>query len=75
MSFTTNRLEIFDSYLNTKITFELSQESDIFISKNFTVSQSESGLDLTIQHLSIQFVTKFRDTLDYKVRFNIKEVI
>lgn len=70
----TNKVEIFDPYLNKKIIFELCNATEIFICKNFTVSQSESGLDLTVQHLSIGFVTSFSNTLDYKIIFTIEEV-
>ena len=69
----SDRLEIFDPYLGKKIIFDLGCEREIFIQKNFTVSQSESGLDLTTQHLSFQFVTNFSDTLHYTITFKIEE--
>ncbi len=70
----SDRLEIFDPYLGKKIIFDLGSEREIFIQKNFTVSQSESGLDLTTQHLSFQFVTNFSHTLHYTIIFKIEEV-
>jgi alpha-amylase/alpha-mannosidase (GH57 family) len=74
ITITSNKLEIFDPYLSSKIIFDLTSETEIFISKDFTVSQSESGLDLTVQHLSLQFVTNFSNTLEYKITFKIEEV-
>ncbi len=72
-TFISDRLEIYDPYLGKKIIFDLGCEREIFIQKDFTVSQSESGLDLTFQHLSFQFVTKFSHTLHYTIAFKIEE--
>jgi len=73
LSLFTNRLEIFDPYLGKKIIFELSNIIEIFLCKNFTVSQSESGLDLTVQHLSIGFVSTFTNHIDCTITFKIEE--
>jgi len=73
LSLFTNRLEIFDPYLGKKIIFELCNATEIFLCKNFTVSQSESGLDLTVQHLSIGFVSTFTNHIDCTITFKIEE--
>ena len=74
LSLFTKRLEIFDPYLGKKIIFELCNETEIFLCKNFTVSMSESGLDLTVQHLSIAFVSTFTKSIDCNITFKIEEV-
>ncbi|QOG11459.1 alpha-amylase/4-alpha-glucanotransferase domain-containing protein [Arcobacter sp. FWKO B] len=67
MILNSKTLKIFDPYLNKTIKFEFEQEVKIFICKNNTVSQSESGLDYTTQNLSLMFITNF--TKDMKIGF------
>ncbi len=75
LSFISNTLEIVDPYLGKKIVFDLGCECEIFLTKNFTVSQSESGLDLTVQHLSIAFVTNFENNIAFNITFSIQNTL
>ncbi len=51
----SNILMIFDKYTKKEITIEFSKAADIFLSPLDTVSQSESGFELTNQALSLGF--------------------
>jgi len=51
----SNILIIYDNYTKKEITIEFSKAADIFLSPLDTVSQSESGFDLTNQALSLGF--------------------
>ncbi len=61
----SDQLEIYDSYTNKTIIFTLSQKSDIFLARLDTVSQSESGFDITNQGLTIGFL--FKISLETKI--------
>ncbi len=51
----SNILIIYDQYTKKEITIEFSKAADIFLAPLDTVSQSESGFDLTNQALSLGF--------------------
>lgn len=70
---TTDKLTIFDPYLQKTIDFNFSNQIDIFICKNYTVSQSEAGLDLTVQQLSFAFICDFVQNLDFQFTITIQE--
>ena len=72
MTLNTKSLNIFDPYLNKNIKFEFEKEVKIFICKNYTVSQSESGLDYTIQHLSLLFVNNFSKELEFNFSVSVE---
>lgn len=58
-----NELEIYDSYTKKRVIFRLSQKVDIFISSLDTLSQSESGFDLTNQGVSIGFLFSLNEQI------------
>lgn len=67
MTLHVKTLSIFDAYLKKTVKFSFEEEVKIFICKNHTVSQSESGVDYTLQHLSLMFMKNF--TKDLKFSF------
>ena len=72
MTLCTKILNIFDPYLEKTIKFEFENEAQIFICKNYTVSQSESGVDYTTQHLSLMFLRNFTKDLKFSFSFSIE---
>jgi hypothetical protein len=51
-----DKKEIYDKYTGKTVTYSLSINADIFVSRLDTLSQSEAGFDLTNQGLSIGFL-------------------
>ncbi|PNV82126.1 MAG: 4-alpha-glucanotransferase [Sulfurimonas sp.] len=72
MTFFTKTLSISDSYLKKTLTFDFEDEVDIFICKNYTLSQSESGVDYTLQHLSLMFMRNFTKDLKFSFCFKVQ---
>jgi len=55
----TSQLEIIDSHLKKRITIRLNQPFTLFFYTHETLSQSEKGLDLTLQNISFAMVIPF----------------
>lgn len=72
MTLSTKILSIFDPYLEKTIKFDFENEVQIFICKNYTVSQSESGVDYTTQHLSLMFLRNFTKNLKFSFSFSME---
>jgi len=70
----TNKLIITDSFTQKLYIFSFDKVVDIFISPICTVSQSEQGLDKTIQGVTFGFLYKFRNKLKSKIEFEQKEL-
>lgn len=72
MTFCTKTLSIFDPYLEKTLIFDFEDEVEVFICKNYTVSQSESGVDYTTQHLSLMFLRNFTKDLKFSFSFSVE---
>jgi hypothetical protein len=72
MTLSAKILTIFDPYLKKTIKFDFGNEVQIFICKNYTVSQSESGVDYTTQHLSLMFLRNFTKNLKFSFSFSME---
>ncbi|MCK9472791.1 alpha-amylase/4-alpha-glucanotransferase domain-containing protein [Sulfurimonas sp.] len=72
MTFRTKTLSIFDLYLKKTIRFSFEEEVEVFICKNYTVSQSESGVDYTLQHLSLMFMKNFTKELKFNFCLSVE---
>jgi len=72
MTLSAKILTIFDPYLEKTIKFDFGNEVQIFICKNYTVSQSESGVDYTTQHLSLMFLRNFTKNLKFSFSFSME---
>ncbi len=63
-TFKGKTFEIFDKYLNKKITINLDKEAEFIYFALYTVSQSEIGIDLTLQGLTVAFGMPFNKSLN-----------
>ncbi|MEA2092022.1 MAG: alpha-amylase/4-alpha-glucanotransferase domain-containing protein, partial [Campylobacterota bacterium] len=70
----TNRLEIYDLYLNQKIIIKLNQMCDIYYFPLKTLSQSEKGFDLSVQGISIAMVLPFTRELSLNGSLEVRNV-
>lgn len=68
---TTDTLEIYDGYLEKTLIFKTSLEIQIFILSLNSVSQSEQGLDLTNQGVTIGFMFPFTSEHKNKIQLSI----
>jgi len=67
------KVKIKDEYLGKTIEFKFGEEINVFIAKVDTVSQSESGFDLTNQALSFGFILPFEKGFSLEGSLNIGE--
>jgi len=58
-SMQTSQLEIIDTHLKKRITIRLNQLFTLFFYTHETLSQSEKGLDLTVQNISFAMMIPF----------------
>ncbi len=70
--FKTDTLIIEDNILNKKFNFNFVEDIEIFIVRIETISQSESGVDVTSQGVSFGFVKSFEKSLCLDYQFSIK---
>lgn len=68
----TDTLTICDSYLEKTITFSLNNEIEIFIIPLESVSQSEQGVDLTNQGVTIGFLHKFTKQIKHSLLLEVR---
>lgn len=66
-----NKFFMFDDFTNKTVLIEAVKECDIFSYPVNTVSQSEKGVDITNQGLSIGFLTDFQKELYFKIKLTI----
>lgn len=71
LSLKANKLQIVDLSLNKKIIFEFDEEIEIYIYKVKSISQSESGVDYTIQGISLGFIKEFSKNTSMEYSFKI----
>ncbi len=71
LNFKTKTLIIEDNYLNKKILFEFESEAEILIYKVNSVSQSESGFDITNQAICFGFKFKYKPKFILKGKLEI----
>lgn len=72
ISLNTNELKIFDPYTNKTLSFTFDEKITIYATPIKTVTQSEKGLDVTIQGISFGFVYTFNQTLNGTIKFTIE---
>jgi len=71
----SDHLVIKDKYLNKTINFTSKNIQKIFISSINSISQSEKGVDITNQGVSIGFLYKLKAELNLELTFNIENKI
>lgn len=69
-----NRMEIVDSHLGVKITMTLSEPFKLYCYPHQTLSQSEHGLELTIQNMSFALVVPFSSSVSLSGSLEIENV-
>ena len=69
----TSKLIITDNVLNKKIVFEFHKPIDIIIVPMESVSQSEQGVDLTLQGVSMAFIYELHSSPDIFIVCKIEE--
>ena len=62
----TKKFEIYDNFLNKKIAITLEKEINFIWYTIHTVSQSEMGVDLTVQGITVSFSIPFEKDLNIK---------
>lgn len=65
-SIKTKQFEIYDKFLNKKIAISLEKEIELVWFTLYTVSQSEMGVDLTVQGLTVALGMPFEKDLNLK---------
>ncbi len=71
--FKTNTLTIRDEILDKVFKFNFKEHIEVFVVCIDTVSQSESGVDVTSQGVSFGFVKSFEKLLSFEYKFSISE--
>lgn len=69
-----DRVELYDTIMNKKITLTFDQPCDVFYFRLQTLSQSEQGFDLSVQGLSLAFLFPFQKSLEITGRLEITDV-
>jgi len=67
----SNKFSIFDEFTNKTIVLESVKDCDIFSYPINTISQSEKGVDITNQGLTIGFLTDFQKDLYIKFKLSV----
>lgn len=70
--FENSQLTILDQSLNRTISFHFDQCIDMYVYPVKSVSQSEAGIDYTIQGIAIGFAKDFSSQLDLKYKITIE---
>lgn len=70
--FENSQLTILDQSLNRNISFHFDQCVDMFVFPVKSVSQSEAGVDYTIQGIAIGFAKEFSIQLDLKYKISVE---
>jgi hypothetical protein len=70
----TKKLEIYDAYLKQKIIIRLDRECDIYYFPLKTLSQSETGFDLSVQGISFAMVIPFSGQLSVAGSLEVENV-
>ena len=70
----TSRLIIEDFTLNKNLIFEFDNIIEIYICKTNSISQSEKGVDLTLQGISFAFVYELLDECQNSISFKIENM-
>lgn len=70
--FENSQLTILDQSLNRTLSFHFDQCIDIYVYPVKSVSQSEAGVDYTIQGIAIGFAKEFSSQLDLKYKITIE---
>lgn len=65
------KFEIYDKYLNKKIAIEVEKEIEFIYFTLYTVSQSEMGIDLTVQGITVAFGMPFGKEVNIKGTLSI----
>ena len=65
------KFEIYDKYLNKKIAIEVEKEIEFIYFTLYTVSQSEMGIDLTVQGITAAFSMPFGKEVNIKGTLSI----
>ena len=65
------KFEIYDKYLNKKIAITVEKEIEFIYFTLYTVSQSEIGIDLTEQGITIAFGMPFSKEMNIKGTLSI----
>lgn len=68
-------LTITDTSLHQNLHFSFDEEVDIYIYKTKSISQSESGVDYTIQSITLGFVKAFSGSCTMDYTFSIEPVV
>ncbi len=67
----SKNVQITDLYTQKRIVFTCDDRLDIYIVPMKTISQNESGIDYTIQGVSIAFITPFGKNCDFALQMRI----
>lgn len=67
-------LEIIDTYLKKRISFQLDQPFELFYFQLKTLSQNEKGFELTTQGISLAMMVPFRKQLAIKGKLEVSNV-
>ncbi len=70
----TSKLVIEDFELNKALIFEFDNIIEIYICKTNSISQSEKGVDFTLQGISFAFIFELLDELDEKISFKVEDL-
>lgn len=71
-SIKSNKFEIFDKYLNKNVAIYMEKEIEFIYFTLYTVSQSEMGVDLTAQGITVSVGKKFEEEINIKGTLNIR---
>ena len=70
----SDSLSIEDPYLNTSITLACDRPCSFYLHHISTVSQSEKGVDLTLQGIAIAIKVPMQSALHFKGSITFKEL-
>jgi hypothetical protein len=68
-------LVIADPYLKQQISIGVDRPCSIYLYRLSTVSQSEKGVDLTVQSVAIAFATPMQESLEFEGKISFKELL